>query len=727
MTIKGLKYRKLRLSQNRTQKAVASKVDIHPGHLSKIERGLVDLSTQLESKLDTILKSVEVSNGDQPAPSGVDPRNKLNQLTGKEWIQETVTVWRQKGLGSNHPETKYEKLHPAPFSYQDVARIIRFFSKPGMLVLDPFVGVGSTLKAAALEKRRGLGIELSKKWADLARLRLREEVVDDSQQDIWCMDVRDAIPLLKDGSVDLIVTSPPYWSILNKTADHKTKAVRLANGFDQSYSDSEDDLANISDYGVFLDSLCSIFEGLAQKLSDGKYFVAIVSDFKHKKRYYPFHSDIYERIDPEKLSLQGVSILYQAHKSLYPYGYPFAYVPNIHHQYILIFRRLTGHKKGVGRGKLAAFVPENLQTRINRLERMPYKVGLMASRHWGHQRHSICSFPSKMKPALAFTLVKEFTDENSVVMDPFSGCGTVPFEAALQGRKAIASDISRLAFVLSASKLCLPEEDDVQEILSSLKEHIKLSWKCADTLLMEPEIREFYHLRTAKEIIVAREFLKSETRSFTVNSTALFVTACLVHVLHGNRPYALSRRSHNIIPIPPKGEKVYKSLISSLGDKCERMLSFPLPATFREGACSCDDASNLSCEDSSVDVIITSPPFLGSTHFLRQNRIRNWFIGLSYSEQVKLRSSHLEHKKGVDGYEAVAREFYRSLKPNGLLIMHLGIVGKQNMVDMLKPILESTGFNSVKTVWENTSNLESQGRTDRGSTHVHAITVLQKR
>lgn len=395
---KGGKLKQMRLSLNRSLKEVASEANIHVSHLSKIERGLVLPSPIVESKIEAVLHSERAI----PAKEinhirvGVDDRNKLNELLGKEWIQETVSIWRQKGLGAMHAHAKIEKLHPAPFSYQDVARLIKFFTKSDAVVLDPFVGVGSTLKAAALEGRRGIGIELSSKWAQLARQRLREEVNDPNNQQVWCMDVREGIKKLKDDSIDFIVTSPPYWSILNKRADHKVNSVRIANGLDTNYSNDSKDLGNIESYPEFVSILADIFHQLSTKLKAEKYCAIIVSDFKHGDKFYTFHSDLCNKISEEKLRLQGIKILCQTQKALFPYGYPFAYVPNIHHQYILIFRKpkqksnFVYHKKT----KETVNLPSDLRERIDVLRTLPHTKNQMSSRQWGHQRHSICSFPS---------------------------------------------------------------------------------------------------------------------------------------------------------------------------------------------------------------------------------------------------------------------------------------------------------------------------------------------
>lgn len=279
----------------------------------------------------------------------VDPRNRLNELPGKIWIQETKTVWRQKGLGSEHNHTKYEKLHPAPFSFQDVGRLVRFFTKAGGRVLDPFVGVGSTLKACAFLGREGTGVELSRKWYDLALKRLEEETDCPETQRLIHGDIRDALGSLTDESFDFVATSPPYWSILNKRKDYKARA-RITKGLDHNYSSAEaGDLGHIPTYEEFVRELSRILHLCAQKLKPGKYMAVIVSDFKHGDRFYPFHSDLYSALEGPDVKLQGVTILEQTHKTLLPYGYPFSYVPNVHHQYILILQRADRAKPLVKR------------------------------------------------------------------------------------------------------------------------------------------------------------------------------------------------------------------------------------------------------------------------------------------------------------------------------------------------------------------------------------------
>lgn len=279
----------------------------------------------------------------------VDKRNSLNDLNGTEWLPETKSFFYQKGLGSKHPHAQIERQHPAPYSFQDIEHFITFFTKKGMSVLDPFGGVGSTAKASALEGRICTSIELSKQWHNLAIERLNFEVAEGeaSKHNMINGDTRDVLKTLETDSVDFVITSPPYWSILNKKADYKVKKERLENNLATNYSDNDkNDLANIENYINFLEVLVEdVFMECARLLRPKKYMCLVVSDFRNQSEYISFHSDLIQRLNNRTINgnmglhLQGTKILLQNHKSLLPYGYPFAYVENIHHQYVLIFRK----------------------------------------------------------------------------------------------------------------------------------------------------------------------------------------------------------------------------------------------------------------------------------------------------------------------------------------------------------------------------------------------------
>lgn len=315
---------------------------VAPQNPSSAKRATQAPETDMVEEQDTQISPDE-------AAKPVDPRNPLNDLNGSQWLPETKSFFYQKGLGAKHPHAQIERQHPAPYSYQDISHLITFFTKKGMHVLDPFGGVGSTAKACELEGRFCTSIELQEKWNALAIKRLDIEVAEGSSKkhDFLIGDARDVLKGFEDCSFDFMVTSPPYWSILNKKADYKVKKERLANQLATNYSENdENDLANIDSYEEFLRILVDdVFLECGRVLKPKKYMCLVVSDFRNKSEFISFHSDLIQALnrretkDGYRITLQGVKVLLQNHKTLLPYGYPFAYVENIHHQYILIFRK----------------------------------------------------------------------------------------------------------------------------------------------------------------------------------------------------------------------------------------------------------------------------------------------------------------------------------------------------------------------------------------------------
>lgn len=315
-----------------------------------VEEGLLtfmELNGKKMYNLTDLHTFMETPEYKQLVEGVVDKRNRLNDLTGKEWLPETKSYFFQKGLGSSHPDAQIEKLHPAPFSFQDIEKLISFFTKKGMHVLEPFGGVGSTAKACDILGRTCTSIELSPKYHELSILRLEKEVEKGASKrhNFINGDSCQILANMPDETFDFMVTSPPYWGILNKQ-DQKVKKERVANNLDTKYSEDEKDLGNVENYQEFLDILCSkIFLQCARVLRKGKYMAIVISDFRDKNEYISFHSDLIQRLNHSQapgggvLSLQGTKILIQNHKSLLPYGYPFGYVENIHHQYVLIFKK----------------------------------------------------------------------------------------------------------------------------------------------------------------------------------------------------------------------------------------------------------------------------------------------------------------------------------------------------------------------------------------------------
>lgn len=104
--------------------------------------------------------------------SRYDPRNTLNDLTGKEWLKLTKSFF----LSEKCADDKAAFGHPAPFLIKDIEKMISLFTKKGMKVLDPFMGSGTTAIAAYNLGRKSIGIDLSSKYKQLAESRFIKKV-----------------------------------------------------------------------------------------------------------------------------------------------------------------------------------------------------------------------------------------------------------------------------------------------------------------------------------------------------------------------------------------------------------------------------------------------------------------------------------------------------------------------------------------------------------------------
>jgi hypothetical protein len=266
--------------------------------------------------------------------------NRLNDLSPREWIK-----FQKSWFVHNPPPRERGVLtHPAKFPETLARDFIEFFTKRGEWVLDPMVGTGSTLLAAAAAGRPSVGIELSTEFADLARLRLAECGLAASHTastpspvpaHLIVADARH-VAALDLPQISYCLTSPPYWDMLHRRG-FETQASRRARGLPVAYSARDEDLGNIADYEQFLEALCAIYTALRVKLRHRAYLTVIVKNVKKGGRVYPLAWDLARRLS-EVYALKDERIWLQDNVRLAPYGLFNAWVSNTHHHYCLTFR-----------------------------------------------------------------------------------------------------------------------------------------------------------------------------------------------------------------------------------------------------------------------------------------------------------------------------------------------------------------------------------------------------
>lgn len=265
--------------------------------------------------------------------------NKLNDMTGKEWIKFTKTWF----VHDPPPRKKDEMLHPAKYPETMIVDFIKFFTKKSEVVLDPFLGTGSTLVACNMTGRNGIGIELMKKYAKIAKDRLKQKSLIDQKHIVIegnSMNIESIWKEKKLSEVDFIITSPPYWNMLKKSRGNvkTTQKIRAENGLDTHYSDNPDDLGNIDSYEDFIERLGKIFDKTYKILKKGKYLVVIIQNLRINGEVKPLAWDVQKRIS-KTFIFKGEKIWCQDKKQLGIWGYPSVFIPNYHHHYCLIFRK----------------------------------------------------------------------------------------------------------------------------------------------------------------------------------------------------------------------------------------------------------------------------------------------------------------------------------------------------------------------------------------------------
>jgi hypothetical protein len=272
-----------------------------------------------------------------------DERNRVNDLTGREWkfatksvIPEQYPPALQHDLRSEHGGQKPPRLCLA---------LIERFSTAGDLVLDPFAGVGGTLLGASLAEYEGtgrrdaVGFERTARWIDIYETVLDRENAERvargegplAAQELRHGDCTDLVDDVETDAVDFLLTDVPYWDMdkVEQTRNEAETRDSKLGEFD------EDDHQSKADW---LDEMEAHFERFRRVVEPEGYVAVFIGDMYREQSYNMLSADLADRIEAAGYTLKANLIWYDPAKDLHVYGYPFAFVPSMVHQNILVFR-----------------------------------------------------------------------------------------------------------------------------------------------------------------------------------------------------------------------------------------------------------------------------------------------------------------------------------------------------------------------------------------------------
>lgn len=266
--------------------------------------------------------------------------NRLNDLTGKEWVYATRSVLNkayppsfQFSLRNSHGGQKPPEL---------CAELIRTFTKQGMSVLDPFMGVGGTLLGATISQRRATGIELNPRWVEIYHEVCRLEGME--PQTTIPGDSRQVLSTLE-GTYDFLLTDVPYWDMDRRrrsTGKFKRaggKAVaRRSTKLTQFQEEGPVETSGVEGQEEWLQMLRDVFTLAKPLLRPKAYMAVFIGDMYHSGRYHPLSHMLASLLSDLGYIMKANLIWYDVSKKLNIYGYRYEFIPSMIHQSVLVFR-----------------------------------------------------------------------------------------------------------------------------------------------------------------------------------------------------------------------------------------------------------------------------------------------------------------------------------------------------------------------------------------------------
>ena len=353
------------------------------------------------------------------------------------------------------------------------------------------------------------------------------------------------------------------------------------------------------------------------------------------------------------------------------------------------------------------------------------------------------SYRACFKPQLPDYFIERFTNPGDLVYDPFGGRGTTVIQAAIRGRQIVQNDINPLSIVLTKARLTPPTDEELGTRLKEIP--IQKGLKSDLDLSMFFEKKTFQEILSLRQYFIDRRANKKNdhnddwiqmvaTNRLTGHSSGFFS----VYTFPPNQ--AVSAKSQ--IRINEKRQQIpeyrdTKKIILKKSKGLLRNLSMDQRENLNEAAKTAkflNTTSNTTktIKDNSVQLIVTSPPFLDIVQYVEDNWMRCWFNNLDAEEISNQISVPKDLTKWNEIMSDVLAELFRVTKPGGIIAFEVGEIrkGSIKLDEEIVPLGENLGFTTEFVMintqeFTKTSNIWGVTNNDSG-TNTNRIVVFKK-
>ena len=352
----------------------------------------------------------------------------------------------------------------------------------------------------------------------------------------------------------------------------------------------------------------------------------------------------------------------------------------------------------------------------------------------GNRLHEI-SYRACFKPQLPEFFINRLTSPGDTVYDPFMGRGTTPVQAALMQRKPVGNDVNPLSIMLTRPRL---EPPSVQQVADRLNQ---VPW--TETVEIDPQFLVFYHPKTLAHITVLRNWLSNREKSGDMDSVDEWIRMVAINRLTGHSPgffsvYTLPPNQAASMASQKKINERYdqsppeRNVENIILKKTRSLLSHHPAASLHKPLLGSKPAANTDyIASNSIDLIVTSPPFLDIVQYKYDNWLRLWFAGIDAD------SVSIANFRDPDDWCRFVREcfveFARVVRPSGHIAFEVGDVRKGSIrlewyvakavvglpFETLGVLVNDQMFTKTSNCWGVTNNI--------GGTNTNRIVVLRRK